>query len=350
MKRVIKLPTPPRFISYGAVGGREEGEGPLGSLLDMCDPTSRFGADSWEMAESEMARLALNISLAKIKKSHTVLDLIVAGDLQNQCVSSSLAALDLSVPYISLYGACSTCTEGLLVLSSLLSLEGGTGAVLTSSHNSAAERQFRTPLEYGAQRTPTSQWTATASGAFILSTDEQLIKDSRFGNVIIEKIMVGKMQSGAITDGANMGGAMAFAAADSIITYFSTSGDSPEDYDLIVTGDLGRVGSSILCQLLDLHLPSARDRHTDCGLLLYDMNMRDAHSGASGCGCSAAVLSCHILPLLERGALKNVLFLSTGALMSPSSVLQGQSIVGIAPAVHLKYKPYENKEDNKNEP
>ena len=339
MKRVIKLNTPPRFVSYGAVGGRYEGEGPLGERFDLIDETDRFGSPTWESAESEMARLCLNLALSKNKMSHMDLDLLVAGDLQNQCVSSSAASLDLGVPYVSLYGACSTCTEGLLVLSAFLSCEVGTGASLTSSHNSAAERQFRTPLEYGAQRTPTSQWTSTTAGAFVLSNDEEVISRSVYKNVVIEKMMIGKMQDGATTDSANMGGAMSFAAADSIITYFANTGESPRDYDLILTGDLGKVGSGMLREMLALHLPSATDRHSDCGLLLYDLSRRDVHAGASGCGTSASVLAADILPRLEDGRLKNVLFLSTGALMSPSSVLQGQNIVGIAPAVHLKYSP-----------
>ena len=178
MKRVIKLPTPPRFVSYGAVGGQYEGEGPIGEKFDLIDNTDRFGASTWESAESEMARLCINLTLAKNRMSHKDLDLLVAGDLQNQCVSSSAAALDFGVPYISLYGACSTCTEGLVVMSSFLSVEAGTGAVITSSHNSAAERQFRTPLEYGAQRTPSSQWTSTSAGAFILSTDRAVASKS----------------------------------------------------------------------------------------------------------------------------------------------------------------------------
>lgn len=339
MKRVIKLNTPPRFVSYGAVGGQYEGEGPLGDKFDLIDNTDRFGCKTWESAESEMARLCLNLTLSKNKMSHKDLDLLVAGDLQNQCVSSSAASLDLGVPYVSLYGACSTCTEGLAVLSAFLCTEVGTGASLTSSHNSAAERQFRTPLEYGAQRTPSSQWTSTTAGAFVLSNDESVIAGSIYKNVLIEKMMIGRMQDGSTTDGANMGGAMSFAAADSIITYFAETGESPKDYDLIVTGDLGKVGSGMLCEMLALHLPTAVDRHTDCGLLLYDLNMRDVHAGASGCGTSASVLAADILPKLENGRLKNVLFLSTGALMSPSSVLQGQNIVGIAPVVHLKYSP-----------
>ena len=339
MKRVIKLPTPPRFVSYGAVGGQYEGEGPLGEKFDLIDTSDKFGSSTWESAESEMARLCLNLTLSKNKMSHRDLDLLVAGDLQNQCVSSSAASLDLGVPYISLYGACSTCTEGLLVLSSFLSIEEGTGAVITSSHNSAAERQFRTPLEYGAQRTPTSQWTSTSAGAFLLSTDESVINNSLYKNVVIEKMMIGRMQDGSTTDGANMGAAMSFAAADSIITYFAETGESPKDFDLIVTGDLGKVGSSMLKEMLSLHLPTASERHTDCGLMLYDIKRRDVHSGASGCGTSASVLASEILPKLETGRLKNILFMSTGALMSPSSVLQGQNIVGIAPVVHLKYSP-----------
>ena len=201
------------------------------------------------------------------------------------------------------------------------------GAVVTTSHNSAAERQFRTPIEYGGQRAGTAQWTSTASGAFILC---------RGGNVRITEYMPGKIVDGSISDGANMGAAMAFAAADTIISYFLESGESPLDFDYIVTGDLGRVGSDILCDILSKELVGCDRLHTDCGLLLYDLKRQDAHSGASGCGTSASVLAAHFLPLLEEGKIRKILFLSTGALMSPSSLLQGENIFGIAPLIRIE--------------
>ena len=336
MKRIKKLSTPPRFISYSAVGGYEEKNGPLKDAFDLCDESDSFGQSTWESAEGEMGRCALNLALSKCSLSHEALDVIIAGDLQNQCVASSVGLDSFGAPFLGIYGACSTCTEGLLILSTLL--ESGTvetGACVTTSHNSAAERQFRTPLEYGGQRAPSAQWTSTAAGSFILSRDSELISRSRFGCVEISEIMIGRIVDGATADAANMGAAMSFAAADSIIEYFSESDMKPRDFDCIVTGDLGKVGSKILRAILDERLPTASARHLDCGTLLYDMKKQDVHSGASGCGTSAAVLSTYFLPRLESGDIGDVLFLSTGALMSPSSILQGNTIKGIAPLIHL---------------
>lgn len=336
MKRIKKLSSSPRFISYSAVGGYEEKKGPLHDAFDLCDESDSFGQKTWEGAEGEMGRCALNLALSKCNLSHESLELIVAGDLQNQCVASSVGLDSFGAPFLGIYGACSTCTEALLILSSMI--ESGaikTGACVTTSHNSAAERQFRTPLEYGGQRAPSAQWTSTAAGSFVLSSDEELISRSRFGNVEISEFMIGRIVDGATADATNMGAAMSFAAADSIIEYFKNSDRKPRDFDFIVTGDLGKVGSKILRAILNEHLPSASIRHLDCGTLLYDLKRQDVHSGASGCGTSAAVLSTYFLPRLEEGAIKDVLFLSTGALMSPSSILQGNTIKGIAPIVHL---------------
>ena len=341
MKRITKLVTPPVFISYSAVGGYEERYGPIGRDFDFTDLTDRFGQKTWEMSEAEMGRVALNIALRKCSLSHERIELLVAGDLQNQCVASALGLDSFGIPHLGVYGACSTCTESLLLSAAMI----GVGAVscsasVTTSHNLAAERQFRSPVEYGAQRTPTAQWTATAGAAFILSGEEDLISRARergVGHVGIKDFLIGKMVDGAITDGSNMGAAMAFAAADSILTYFAESELKPGAFDLIVTGDLGRVGSDILHAILMRELPAAVPRHTDCGLILYDGDGKDVHAGASGCGTSASVLAAHFLPMLERGDLHNVLFLSTGALMSQSSVLQGNSIRGVAPAIHLTH-------------
>ena len=338
MTGVRRLARQPRFISYSSIGGYEESRGPIGEALDLTDRTDRFGQKTWELAEGEMGRRVMNAALARGRLSHEELGLLVAGDLQNQCVASTVGLDSFGIPYLGVYGACSTCTEALLILSSMLS-EGftETGAAVTTSHNAAAERQFRTPMEYGAQRTPSAQWTATAGGAFILSTDEELISRSELGCVAVTEVMAGRIVDGATTDASNMGGAMSFAAADTVLRYFKESGRSPSELDLIVTGDLGRVGSDILEEILGDKLPAAAPRHMDCGLMLYDMKRRDVHSGASGCGTSAAVLAAKLLPALERGELRRILFLSTGALMSPSSVLQGQTIRAVAPAILLTH-------------
>ena len=330
MKRITKLKTPIHFASWAAVGGYEERRGPLGEYFDFCDDSDKFGQKTWEIAESEMGRVALNIALSKINISHSEVDLLVAGDLQNQCVASSAGLHSFGIPFIGVYGACSTCTESLMTLASFMdSSENMTlGAAVTTSHNSAAERQFRTPIEYGGQRAKTAQWTATAGGAFLLKRGE--------GEVTLTEYMAGKIVDGSTSDGANMGGAMAFAAADTIISYFKETDKRISDFDYIVTGDLGRVGSDILRDLLSREIPGAERLHTDCGLLLYDMKNQDVHSGASGCGTSASVLACHFLPMLKEGRLRRILFLSTGALMSPSSLLQGENIFGVAPLILLE--------------
>lgn len=330
MKRITKLSREIGIISSAAIGGYEERCGPLGEKFDFCDMTDLFGQETFERAEAEMGRLALNTALTKANLSHKDIELLVAGDLQNQCVGTSLGLSGFGIPFIGVYGACSTCTESLLLLSVFMSehKEMRYGAAVTTSHNSAAERQFRTPTEYGGQRPPVAQWTATAGGAFILAEDELSPK--------ISEVMVGKIVDGGTLDGSNMGGAMSFAALDTILSYFEESGSSVTDFDAIVTGDLGRVGSDILRELLLKELPGSERLHTDCGLLLYDMKKQDVHSGASGCGTSASVLASHFLPLLKEGNLRKILFLSTGALMSPTSILQKQNIAGVCPLIKIE--------------
>ena len=329
MKRITKLKSEIGFASYAAAGGFEERRGPLGESFDFCDTSDKFGQRTFELAEGEMGRVALNIALTKANISHKELDLLVAGDLQNQCVATSLGLHSFGVPFIGVYGACSTATESILTLSAFMDSNEDLKytAAVTTSHNSAAERQFRTPIEYGGQRAGTAQWTSTAAGAFILT---------RTGDVRITEYMTGRIIDGVISDGANMGAAMAFSAADTISSYFEESGERPLDFDYIVTGDLGRVGSDILKEILAKNGSGAERIHTDCGLLLYDSEKQDAHSGASGCGTSASVLASHFLPLLSEGRIKKILFLSTGALMSPSSLLQGENIFGIAPLIRLE--------------
>lgn len=330
MKRITRLKTPIHFKSWAAVGGYEERRGPLGEKFDFCDTSDKFGQKTWELAEAEMGRVALNTSLSKVGLSHSDVELLIAGDLQNQCVASSTGLSSFGIPFLGVYGACSTCTESIMTLSSFIdsSDDMQIGAALTTSHNAAAERQFRTPIEYGGQRSPTAQWTSTAAGAFILAKG--------YGEVMITEYMPGRIVDGSTSDGANMGGAMAFAAFDSISAYFMESGEDIRSFDYIVTGDLGKVGSNILKELLSKELPGAEGLHTDCGLLLYDFQNQDAHSGASGCGTSASVLASHFLPLLKENKIHKILFLSTGALMSPSSLLQGENIYGIAPLIRLE--------------
>ena len=317
----------PSFVSWASVGGYEERRGPLGEKFDFCDDTDRFGMNTWELAEGEMGRISLNIAMKKGNIDPSSIDVLLAGDLENQCVASSGGLYSFGIPYIGLYSACSTCTEALLLLSSLIkSSDISVGATVTTSHNSAAERQFRTPIEYGGQRTPSAQWTATASGAFVLGVG---------GRVKIIDGMIGKIVDGLTPDASNMGAAMARAAFDSLYTYFSLSEKSPESFDFVVTGDLGAVGSEIFEHLMKKENYLSSLTHLDCGNLIYDKSFADVHAGGSGCGCSASVLASHFLPELLSGRIKNILFMSTGALMSPSSVLQGQNILGIAPVIHI---------------
>ena len=332
MRKIITLDKKAYFLSYAAAGGYEESRGPLGSAFDITSSDDLFGQRGAEEAESEMSRRCLNVALKKCALSQNELDVLLAGDLENQCNASSAGLFSFGVPYIGLYSACSTCTEALLLLSLFLSTTDMTlGAAVTSSHNSAAEKQFRTPLEYGAQRPPSAQWTATAAGAFIMS-------DKPYGDnkIFVDNFMVGKIVDGLSCDGANMGGSMARAAFDSIFTYFNISGARVSDFDLIVTGDLGYIGSDILKEMLSRDVPGAENIHTDCGTLIYDKNKKNINSGASGCGCSASVLATHFLPMLKNGYAKNILFMSTGALMNPISVMRGNNILGIAPVINIK--------------
>lgn len=332
MQKITYLEKPIYFESYSAVGGYLEGAGPLGKKFDLIDSKDLFGMKTWERAEGEMARIALNIALGKSDISPCELNVIVAGDLQNQCVASSGGLFSFGVPFVGLYGACSTCTEGLLVLTAMLTTSKNyvRGASVTSSHNCAAERQFRTPIEYGGQRTPSASWTATAAGAFILTKEKT--------DVMISAFMPGRAIDGYTKDPSNMGAAMALAAFDSISRFFEEN--SPDNFDAIVTGDLGKVGSDILKSLLKDKIDGIGTKlaslHTDCGLLIYDREKSDVHAGASGCGCSASVLASYFLPKLKNGDLRKILFLSTGALMSASSVFQGDHILGIAPVIVIE--------------
>ena len=336
MRSIIRFETPVSIYAHASAVGGAEADGPLGALFDFHDPTDRFGADTWEKGEESLSRAVLNLALSRAGQSQDEIDLLFSGDLQNQCVASSAGCGSMGIPYCGLYGACSTSCEGLLLASLALSASRETRrvAVVTTSHNAAAERQFRLPLEYGGQRTPTAQWTATAGGAFLLARSDEPTLDPVAPR--ITAALVGRALDSGVKDGANMGAAMAPAAADTILRFFSLSGERPSDYDRIVTGDLGAEGSALLVELLRENGLDLAGRHRDCGVLLFDPLKADVHAGGSGCGCSASVLSALFLPALERGELRRILFLATGALMSPSNLLQGGSILGIAPLVVLE--------------
>lgn len=325
---VFRLNSPVRVLSCASVTGSKEGDGPLGSCFDEIIEDSHFGMDTWEKAESRFQREAVCLAIRKAGIVKEDVDIICSGDLINQCTGSTYGLRELDIPFFGLYGACSTMAEGLLITSLLV--DGGSACkaiAVTSSHFSTAERQFRYPLSYGGQRTPTSQWTCTASGAVILSDDKGFAK--------IAGGCIGKITDLGVNDINNMGSAMAPAAAETIRRYLTATGTSPEDYDLIVTGDLGIVGSKLLNELLSREGIDISSRHRDCGAMIFDTEKQDAHCGGSGCGCSASVLCGYFLPMFERGEADNILFAATGALMSPLTLQQGESIPAISHLVHF---------------
>lgn len=330
-KSIITLSRPVYITSSASVAGYNEEKGPLGGSFDITDETGedKFGKETWEGSEGEMQRLALTRALEKAQLDESELSAIFAGDLQNQCVGSNYGLLDFDVPFFGLYGACSTCAEGLILASVLTSAYGVTTAAVASSHNCAAERQFRYPIEYGGQRAPTAQWTVTGAGAFILSPDGDGTAPS------VTDVLPGRSIDRGINDLNNMGAAMAPAAIDTLSRYFDESGRRPDSFDLIVTGDLGFEGSRILSEFLSSMGHPIGDVHADCGLMIYDREGDDKHAGGSGCGCSASVLSAHILPRMMRGEISDILFMATGALMSPASVQQGNNIPGICHLLHI---------------
>ena len=322
--QTVTLTHPPHIVGWGNVVGKKEGQGPLGGCFDYVDKDDRFGQDSWEKAECQMQKLAMDRALARAGLDEP--DVMFAGDLLNQCISSAYAARGRKIPFFGLYGACSTMGEGMILAA--MTLDGGFGryaSAAASSHFCTAERQYRTPLEYGGQRPPTAQWTVTGAGAVVL--------DSQGEGPAITCCTVGRVTDKGITDANNMGAAMAPAAADTLAAHFRDTGRSPDFYDRIFTGDLGVLGSQLLAELLDEEGYDIRAKHDDCGKLIFDLQGQDVHCGGSGCGCCASVLTGHILPELVRGRWKNVLFCPTGALHSPTAILQGESIPGICHAV-----------------
>ena len=318
---------PPRAVAWAAVGGKKEGEGPLAQTFDVLLSDTTCGEKSWEKAESDVARYALETALKKANLTAAELDGVFAGDLECQCTASAYAMRGFDVPYLGLYGACSTMAEGVgLAACMVASGAMGRAAAMASSHFCAAERQFRTPLLYGGKRTPTAQWTVTGAGALVLARMAQ--------GPMIQAVTFGRVRDYNVTDINNMGAAMAPAACETILNYLADSGAVPTDFDAIYTGDLGLVGSELLGQLLareGVQIPN----HKDCGLLVYDVENQNVQAGGSGPGCSATVLCGHVLGALAENRLHRVLFLSTGALMSQTTFLQGESIPGIAHLLEL---------------
>ena len=368
-QRTLCFDQAPRILSHAAAVGKKEGAGPLGARFDFVAPDDRMGQKSWELAESELQKTAIRTALQKGGLSRDDLDLVLAGDLLNQCTGSFLASMQSDVPYLGQYGACSTMAQGLALGACLLA--GGAARRLlaaASSHFCSAERQYRFPLAYGGQRTPTAQWTATAAGAAVLAAGQPRRKsapqgaeavlaagqprrksapqgaetaagrsgqDAADGDLLITHALFGKMVEMGVTDANNMGAAMAPAAYDTLSTLLADLGAQPRDFDCIVTGDLGHVGADILLTLLREDGIDLSPVYSDCGSLLFG-EKQDAHAGGSGCGCSAAVLCGPLLRDMHAGKIRRLVFAGTGAMMSPTSVQQGQPIAGICHAVVIE--------------
>ncbi len=319
------LTKPPAILGAASIVGPKEGQGPLGGRFDVVLPEALNGEQTWEKAERKMLKEGCRLAVQKANLTPREIDFMMAGDLLNQIISANFVARDLGIPFIGLYGACSTMFEG-LALGSML-IDGGFAEhvlVASSSHYNTAERQYRFPAEMGVQRPLTAQWTVTGAGAVVLG--------NRGRGPLITHLTIGKVIDLGLGDANDMGSAMAPAAADTIICHFQDTGTAPSDYDLIVTGDLAGIGRALTEQLVKQAGYDISKNYTDCGILIYDQ-AQDTHAGGSGCGCSAVVLTGHLLKEMAAGRFKRILGVGTGALLSPTSILQGESIPGIGHAV-----------------
>ncbi|MBQ7386000.1 MAG: stage V sporulation protein AD [Ruminococcus sp.] len=338
-KYTIKFLDEPLISSYSSVVGKLEGEGPLKEGFDKIIYDSHAMKNTFEEAESHFQQEAVSLALSKWGGKAEDADFIFAGDLLNQCMASSFGVKAFNIPFLGQYGACSTSAQSLIMAAAFIESKAAKVALaVTSSHFCSAERQFRFPLEYGGVRTPTAQRTVTGAGAFVLESAENPAKSVK-SPLLCPKISmatVGKIVDLGVTDANNMGAAMAPAAADTLKTFFDDTGKSPTDYDMIFTGDLGKVGSKLLYELMNEKGYNIKENHKDCGLMIYDMNTQDVHAGGSGCGCGACTLSAHILPKLSTGEYQKVLYMATGALMSSTSSTQGATIPSVAHLVELK--------------
>lgn len=328
-KRSIFLNHAPSVAGFASVVGKKEGDGPLRKRFDEIVEDARAGQKSWEKAESTMLRRALELACSRSELPGGLPDCLLAGDLQNQCAASAYALRETGAPFWGLYGACSTMSES-LCLGAVLVDSGhfGSAACATSSHFCSAERQFRFPLEYGSVRTPTAQWTVTGAGCAVLTAEG--------GGPYITCITPGRIVDAGVKDLNNMGAAMAPAAHDTLSAHFNDTGRGPDYYDVILTGDLGRLGQEILRDLFADDGIDLGANYMDCGVLIYNIDSQDAHCGGSGCGCSASVLTGHFLRGMRDGLWKRILFAATGALMSTTISLQGDSIPSICHAAAIE--------------
>lgn len=328
----------PFILESASVVGTKEGEGPLGSCFDVIGEDDKFGADNWEGAESSLQKAALTLALGKAGYEAQEMRYLFAGDLLGQTIATSFGLKSFEIPLFGVYGACSTCGESLALAA--MTLAGGYAervAVVTSSHFASAEKQFRFPLEYANQRPVCATWTVTGSGSFVLISEEEQKQKQAEVLARITGITTGKIVDYGIKDSMNMGAAMAPAASELIAAHLADFNRRPEDYDRIVTGDLGTVGQEILFQLMRERGYDITRVHEDCGMKIFDGDSQGTGAGGSGCGCSAVTLSAHYLPMLKSGELKRILFVPTGALLSPVSFNEGQTIPGIAHGIVLEH-------------
>ncbi len=328
-RQTVRLENEPVIIDTASIAGIKEGEGPLRDSFDKILTDDTLGEKSWEKSESMLQKQTAMLALEKTRLAQGDIDYILAGDLLNQCVGAHYSVRDLDIPFLGLYGACSTMTESLSIASMLV--DGGSAnhvLCLTSSHFCSSEIQFRNPLEYGGQRTPTAQWTVTGAGCAVLA--------AKGAGPRITHVTTGKVIDKGIKDISNMGAAMAPAAIDTLLAHFKDTGCSSDEYDLILTGDLGVIGSDIFEELMLGEGYDIRENHRDCGKLIYDIEKQDVHAGGSGCGCCGSVFCGYIYKELKKHNLGKILVMATGALMNPMIVEQGESIPSIAHAVTIE--------------
>ena len=331
----VRLERPVYILNSASVVGTKEGQGPLGLLFDKVGRDDMFGCKTWEEAESTLQKEAVGLALEKAGLRPEDISYIFAGDLLGQSMATSFGISSYQIPLLGVYGACSTCGESLAL--GAMSIAGGFAdkvACVTSSHFASAEKEFRFPLDYGSQRPLSATWTVTGSGAFVLTDEPE--GGGRKARARISAMTVGKVVDYGLKDSMNMGACMAPAAASTLEQHFTDFAGQPEEYDKIITGDLGKVGQRVLIDLLRKQGYDISEQHMDCGLEIYDAASQDTHAGGSGCGCSAVTLSAYILKQLEEGNWKKVLFMPTGALLSKTSFNEGMSVPGIAHALVIE--------------
>ena len=334
----LRFAEAPFIVSSASIVGTKEGQGPLSDEFDMIGADDKFGQDTWEESESALQKEAVTLALGKADMKPEDIRYIFAGDLLGQNIASSFGLMDFDIPIFGLYGAFSTCGESLSLAAMCVAAGYADHVVaVTSSHFASAEKQFRFPLEYANQRPLSATWTVTGSGAFVLAGHQEREHLSVTPCVAITGITTGKIVDYGIKDSMNMGAAMAPAAADLIEQNLKDFDRKPEDYDRIITGDLGTVGKEILIRLLKERGFDISNQHEDCGIQIFDDSVQNTGAGGSGCGCSAATLSAHYLKRMERGELKRILFCPTGALLSTVSFNEGQPVPGISHGVVMEY-------------